>query len=163
MLRGTARSPGVPTGGVWGWLGTSSCLPFTSCPLGAWRWPEESTQGDRAYFPHRNPVRNPPLRSASCREAQAGPLPSPFPAPPRCSRLTSLSLSPLAVRSLGRTRPHGGHPTGREAADSAPRYRQGLSMSPSKALAAGLPQKVMHSRPRQWGALGIGSRAFKRP
>lgn len=70
-----------------GWGGFASRFPFVSfvyiftscvfslhiCPLGAWRCSGESTQGDRALFPHKNPARSLPLRPASCREAQAAP------------------------------------------------------------------------------------------
>lgn len=70
------------------------------CPLGAWSCSGESTQGDRAPFPHRNPVRSRPLRPASCREAQATP-PSASPAPLTPRAHPFLSLSPSVVLGRG--------------------------------------------------------------
>lgn len=79
-------------GGGWGgaaarflfaYIFTSYVFSLHICPLGAWRCSEESTQGDRALFPHKNPARSLPLRPVSCREAQAAPPSAPPPPSPR--------------------------------------------------------------------------------
>lgn len=81
-----------PGPGVGGW--NQSRFPFTSCPLGAWRCSVESTQGDRVALPHKNPVRSPPVRPASCREAQVvlPSIPASLPHGAVAARLMPLSL-----------------------------------------------------------------------
>lgn len=119
------------------------------CPLGAWQCPEESTQGDRAPSSHKHSA-EPPLRPASCREAQAS-LPSaprllPFPSRADFSLLPQLrrevpARSPDALRGsaqlLVAPRPggrcHGRAGAGASLADAgrwACRLRVSLPLSP---------------------------------
>lgn len=123
-------------GGVGAYIASSLHI----CPLGAWQCPEESTQGDRAPSSHKHSA-EPPLRPASCREAQAS-LPSaprllPFPSRADFSLLPQLrrevpTRSPDGSAQLVAPRPGGrcrGRPGAGASLADAGRWARRLRMS----------------------------------